>query len=504
MEREIQNLLLEKIDDNQREYQICILKNGMKCVLIHNPCIDTSACCILNPCGSLYDPKEYQGLTHFLEHLLFLGSEKYPDPNHYRRFVGDNGGRCNAWTFRSFTKYHFELPTDKFIEGLDILTNQLSHPTLLIDSGRIEIWAVDSEHHVNINNNVNLYSSVSRELGDPESTFSKYPTGDIHSLNVLKDEYKKNAGKQGLTFNSQKLRDEALDENNFEKLMKETKKHFLSTFSADHMIAVIESGFSSRKIKKIAERYLGKMPVRKTKLIDFSKDPGPLKNYGKLVNFRPCTAWDFVSFQHYLPPVSTLKTKPLLFLEYIIGQKRRGSLYDSLKRQNLIKDLYLFWDNYQEFYSKIEIRAISTYNGIRNYEKIIRACAAFFFWLKAQILQGGSEIRRVYCNWVKEKKIRTVGTKLGSGLEFVDRLSRNVFFYGLGDPGLIYRHKLPKFSTGKEEFLDCMFEISEEMIEEGLGEVLELLSYIDGEKAVVFRCSQILQLDNPNSSIIIN
>ena len=48
--------------------------------------------------GSWADPPETQGCAHFLEHLLFLGSEKYPDENAYDAFLSKHGGSSNAET----------------------------------------------------------------------------------------------------------------------------------------------------------------------------------------------------------------------------------------------------------------------------------------------------------------------------------------------------------------------------------------------------------------------
>ena len=39
-----------------------------------------------------------QGLSHYLEHMLFMGSEKYPDENEYDSFLAKNGGSSNAYT----------------------------------------------------------------------------------------------------------------------------------------------------------------------------------------------------------------------------------------------------------------------------------------------------------------------------------------------------------------------------------------------------------------------
>ena len=44
------------------------------------------------------DPAEYQGLSHFLEHMLFMGTTKYPDESEYSEYMSANGGYDNAYT----------------------------------------------------------------------------------------------------------------------------------------------------------------------------------------------------------------------------------------------------------------------------------------------------------------------------------------------------------------------------------------------------------------------
>ena len=48
--------------------------------------------------GSLSDPPNMQGLSHYLEHMLFMGSEQFPDENDYDSFLSKNGGGSNAYT----------------------------------------------------------------------------------------------------------------------------------------------------------------------------------------------------------------------------------------------------------------------------------------------------------------------------------------------------------------------------------------------------------------------
>ena len=69
--------------------------------------------------GSLFDPKEYSGLAHFLEHMLFLGTEKYPDSSEYRDYLTKNSGNCNAYTAELETNYHFQVKHEALDGAID-------------------------------------------------------------------------------------------------------------------------------------------------------------------------------------------------------------------------------------------------------------------------------------------------------------------------------------------------------------------------------------------------
>jgi hypothetical protein len=48
--------------------------------------------------GSFTDPAEMPGLAHYLEHMLFMGSDKYPKENEYDTYLNNHGGSSNAYT----------------------------------------------------------------------------------------------------------------------------------------------------------------------------------------------------------------------------------------------------------------------------------------------------------------------------------------------------------------------------------------------------------------------
>lgn len=69
--------------------------------------------------GSMNDPVELPGLAHFLEHMLFLGTEKYPEENDYSKYLAENGGSSNAYTARDHTNYYFDVSPSALKGALD-------------------------------------------------------------------------------------------------------------------------------------------------------------------------------------------------------------------------------------------------------------------------------------------------------------------------------------------------------------------------------------------------
>jgi len=61
---------------DKRDYKGFILNNGLKVLLISDPETDKSAAALDVNIGSMSDPRDLQGLAHFLEHMLFMGTKK--------------------------------------------------------------------------------------------------------------------------------------------------------------------------------------------------------------------------------------------------------------------------------------------------------------------------------------------------------------------------------------------------------------------------------------------
>lgn len=121
--------------------------------------------------GSLDDESDLPGEAHFVgllgdesdraafsdnshaplaEHLLFMGSEAFPDENEYSSFLSDHGGSSNAYTASDLTNYHFEVAPEYLAPALDRFAGFFTGPLLKASAVARELLAVDAEHAKNL------------------------------------------------------------------------------------------------------------------------------------------------------------------------------------------------------------------------------------------------------------------------------------------------------------------------------------------------------------------
>jgi nardilysin len=95
--------------------------------------------------GSFSDPDNLPGLSHYLEHMLFMGSETFPDENEYDSYLSSKGGSSNACTEDEATTYHFDVRSDSLYAALQRFAGFFTCPLIKKDSLEREVEAVDSE-----------------------------------------------------------------------------------------------------------------------------------------------------------------------------------------------------------------------------------------------------------------------------------------------------------------------------------------------------------------------
>lgn len=118
-----QTIIPEKSPNDERTYEALELPNRLKLLLVHDPRAEKGACSVSVGVGSLKDGERSLGLAHFLEHMLFMGSRKFPRHNEYSEFISLNSGMDNAWTSDEETNYYFEVANSTFFEGVERLAD---------------------------------------------------------------------------------------------------------------------------------------------------------------------------------------------------------------------------------------------------------------------------------------------------------------------------------------------------------------------------------------------
>lgn len=134
---------VEKALGDERTYAYHTLPSGLRVLLINDPKADKAAYALAVEAGSYNnpekagdednfdDPDNTPGLAHFLEHMLFLGTETYPDPGAYETWIHSHGGEENAYTAAMKTVYYAGLDESGLDGALDRFSGFFREPIIM-------------------------------------------------------------------------------------------------------------------------------------------------------------------------------------------------------------------------------------------------------------------------------------------------------------------------------------------------------------------------------------
>jgi len=92
--------------------------------------INSVATCVMVETGSRHETPEINGVSHFLEHMVFKGTEKYPTTEDVN-FIERMGGLQNAYTDVDVTNFHNKVMANDWKEALELNKEFALHPLLL-------------------------------------------------------------------------------------------------------------------------------------------------------------------------------------------------------------------------------------------------------------------------------------------------------------------------------------------------------------------------------------
>ncbi|RSL60589.1 hypothetical protein CEP51_013736 [Fusarium floridanum] len=189
---------LEKPLLDDRDYRVVRLDNELEALLVHDPETDKASAALDVNVGNFSDESDIPGMAHAVEHLLFMGTKKFPIENEYGQYLSAHSGSSNAYTGPTSTNYFFDVaakpandqdPSDSnpspLREALDRFAQFFIEPLFLPSTLDRELKAVDSENKKNLQNDTWRLHQLEKSLSNPNHPFCHFSTGNFEVLKTL-------------------------------------------------------------------------------------------------------------------------------------------------------------------------------------------------------------------------------------------------------------------------------------------------------------------------------
>lgn len=320
------------------------LANGLEAYIVSDPRAEQSAASLSVEAGSWEDPVEYPGIAHFLEHMLFLGTKKYPEEAGFSAFVSGNGGMTNAFTQDLATTYIFTINNKAFSEGIDRFSSFFKEPLFNPSGVSRELNAIDQEYAKNLDDDSRRLFSVIKELANPQHPAQHFSMGNSQTLSKVSQETLKNWYKQNYSANLMHL-----------AIYSPLPIDDLKKLVVDNFSDIPNSNKTSLKLEtSILNPALGGNMVFVP----------PIKNLRRLT-----LAWE-------IPPALAAMnlSKPDVIVGYVLGDEGPKSLLANLKKDHLAENVSaggIKMGHYQElFFIQIDL----TEEGLKNVNLVIQKC----------------------------------------------------------------------------------------------------------------------------------
>jgi predicted Zn-dependent peptidase len=208
-------------------YKKTILPNGLRVLTIPMPSFESATVMVMVGAGSRYETRKNNGISHFLEHMAFKGTEKRPNALDISTIIDGIGGEFNAFTGKETTGFYVKSAADKLETSLDVLSDMLMH-------SKFDTKEIEKEKGV-ILEEINLYEDTpSRKIGDvyERLLYKDTPMGwDI-------------AGEKDIILKIQR---------------EDFLTYMLSLYGAQNITVVVAGGIDSLKAEELVNKYFGKM-----------------------------------------------------------------------------------------------------------------------------------------------------------------------------------------------------------------------------------------------------
>ena len=337
-------MLLSKND--KRTYLPYSLPNGMEVLIVQDNQCKKTAVSLCVATGHFNDPIHIEGLGHLLEHMLFLGSERYPEANGFNQFLSTHGGNLNAWTGTEHSNFHFEVPSVHFAASIDHFYDMIHAP--LLDLGLIdkEIQSIDAEFELKQKDDLRRLYQVHKETCNPAHPFSKFSVGNAQTLRSV----------------------------DIEELKKQLIELHQQNFVPENFRLCVISDMPTVDVKPHLDATFGKIPKVSS---NCAKTLPPLylpEHLGVQINIKPIKVARRLIISFALPDTQQyFRTKPLDLISHLLGDEGAGSLLAYFKQQGWATNLSagggINGSNFKDFNLNLQL----TEAGLDNIEAILNS-----------------------------------------------------------------------------------------------------------------------------------
>ncbi len=357
-----QNPEIIKPVHDANEYRLITLDNGLDVLLISSPGASKAAASITVGVGSHADPKDMQGLAHYLEHMVYMSSQKHPEANTLSNYVSSNGGFANATTWNEHTQYFFSIDTEHFEDALDIFSSNLSAPLLDPKYSEKEINAVDEEWQIRRSDPQFIEYLALTKLLSENHPARKLGSGNKSTLTQL----------------------------GIGKLNESTRSFFEEYYYASNMKAVLVSEVSVDVLERYAREYFSSITSKSTRVSKQTALAAKEDISGKRLDVQITGAAEQIRIAFPIKRDSDeWQHKSLHYLHHVLSSRVSTSLLDTLQKAGLVHSHHVSFNN-AEFgdFGLFKISFQPTDKGSENIDVIAATTLAYIQSLKNEGASG--------------------------------------------------------------------------------------------------------------------
>jgi protease-3 len=350
------NSTIGKSEQDPRQYQAITLDNGMTVLLVSDKDAPKSLAALTLPIGSLDDPAQQAGLAHYLEHMVLMGSTRYPEPDSLADFLKKHGGSHNASTASYRTAFYLEVENDALAPAVDRLADAIAAPLLDPVNADRERHAVNAELTMARARDALRMGQVGAETINPAHPAAHFYGGN---LETLRDKPDSNLHQALLDF-------------------------YHSHYSANLMKAVIYSNQSLAQMAAIAADTFGRVANHNASVPMINEPVVTEAQQGILIHYVPAQPRKQLKIEFRIPNNSDrFRSKTDTLIGYLIGNRSPNTLADWLQKQGLADGVSAGADPVTERNSGIFTISVSlTDKGLAQRDDVVAAVFSYIAMLR--------------------------------------------------------------------------------------------------------------------------